>query len=51
MSSEEWFQHFERLEAEHPEMSDEELDAAARDAQVDEWAARADMLHDEVNRG
>ncbi len=47
MSSDNWFAHFERLDAEYPDKSDEELSEMASEAQVDEMADRADMLNDE----
>jgi len=51
VSKEEWFREFERLEAEHPEKSDEELSQMAHDAQVDMMAAKADQLLDEAKYG
>jgi len=47
MSKEDWFRHFERLDAEHPGLSEEELSDMASDAQIDEMADRADMIKDE----
>ena len=48
MSKEEWFRQFERLEAEHPEKSDEELSNMAQEALVDQISAKADQLVDEA---
>ncbi len=48
MSKEEWFREFERLEAEYPEKSDEELSNMANMQMVDRQAARADQLLDEA---
>ena len=48
MSKEEWFQEFERLEAEHPDKSDEELSDMAEEALVDRMAYQADTLLDEM---
>jgi hypothetical protein len=51
MSKDAWFREFERLEAEHPEKSDDELGDMAHDALVDKLADRADRLHDEAREG
>ena len=51
MNKEAWFQHYERMQAEHPELSDIECAELARDAEVDEMAARVDQLHDEEKHG
>ena len=48
MSKEAWFQEYERLEAEHPEKSDEELSNMAHDQMVDRQVAKADSLRDEA---
>lgn len=48
MSKEDWFRHFEREAAEHPEMTDEELSDRASERQADEFAARADQAKDEA---
>ena len=48
MSKESWFRKFERLEALHPDLSDDELSDMAHEAMVDEMALRADMLADEA---
>ena len=48
MSKEAWFKEFERLQAEHPEKSDEDLSDMAHEAVVDRMAARADFLLDEM---
>ena len=48
MSKEAWFREFERLEAEHPERSDDELSDMAWDAAVDRMACQADQLRDEA---
>lgn len=47
MSKENWFAHFERLDAEHPELGDDELSEMASEAQRDEFADRADQINDE----
>lgn len=46
MSKAEWFRNFERLEAEHPDWSQDKLSEAALDAQRDEMADQADMMVD-----
>lgn len=48
MSKEAWFQNFERLEAEYPELSDEDLSELASQRQREEFADRADLLKDEA---
>ena len=48
MNKEAWFKHFEQLEAEHPDLSDETLSDMAHEAMVDEMADKADMLKDEA---
>ena len=48
MSKEAWFREFERLEAEHPDMADDELSDMAHEALVDRIAAKADQLVDEA---
>lgn len=51
MSKDNWFQHYERLyderEAGEIDVDDEELSEMADEAQRDEMADRADILHDE----
>ena len=47
MGSDAWFANFERIQAEHPEMSDEEACEAAEQKQRDDYADRADQLSDE----
>jgi hypothetical protein len=51
MSKEEWFREFERLEAEHPNKSDDELSDMAHEAWVDKMATTADRLLDEAKHG
>jgi len=46
MSKDEWFAEYERLEAERPDLTDEELADLAHEALIDRWADRADMLLD-----
>ena len=48
MSKEAWFQEYERLEAEHPTLSDEELSDMAHEQMVDRQVAKADSLRDEA---
>lgn len=47
MGSDAWFANFERIQAEHPEMSDEEASEAAEQKLRDDYADRADQLNDE----
>jgi hypothetical protein len=47
MGSDLWFANFERIQAEHPEMSDEEASEAAEQKIRDDYADRADQLNDE----
>lgn len=51
MGKEQWFREFERLEAEHPEKTDEELADMARDATADRLADEVDKAMDEVKYG
>ena len=46
MSSEIWFAHFERLDAEHPELSEDELSELAEQAVRDDLADRVDAAMD-----
>ena len=46
MSSDLWFAHFERLEAEHPDMDDDQLSEMAEQAVRDELADRVDAAMD-----
>jgi hypothetical protein len=46
MSKEEWFRHYERLEAEHPDATDEELSDLAFESMTDQLSATADALKD-----
>jgi hypothetical protein len=48
MGSDAWFERFERIQAEHPEMSDEEASEAAEQKLRDDYADRADQLNDEA---
>ena len=48
MGSDAWFANFERIQAEHPEMSDEEASEAAEQKLRDDYADRADQLNDEA---
>jgi hypothetical protein len=47
MGSDAWFERFERIQAEHPEMSDEEASEAAEQKLRDDYADRADQINDE----
>ena len=47
MSKADWFEKFEYLQAEHPDMTDEELSEMATERQRDEYAERADQINDE----
>ena len=51
MSSEIWFAHFERLDAEHPGMSEDELSEMAEQAVRDDLADRVDAAMDELSEG
>ncbi len=48
MGSDAWFANFERIQAEHPEMSDEEASEAAEQKLRDDYADRADAINDEM---
>ncbi len=48
MGSDAWFANFERIQAEHPEMGDDEASEAADEALRDQFADRADQLNDEA---
>lgn len=43
---EEWFAHYERLEAEHPTATDEELCDMAEEALIDNMSSAADAAYD-----
>lgn len=43
MSKEDWLRHYERLRNRYPSLPDDVLAEAARDAERDEIAERADM--------
>ena len=47
MSNQEWFRHFEEIDAEFPELSEDEKVTMAEERQIDEMASRADMIRDE----
>ena len=51
MSKEQWFENFERLEAEYPNLSDEDLSEMASERQRQDFAERADRLKDEGKEG
>jgi len=51
MNKMEWFQNYERVLAENPDISDEQAGEMAREAQVDQAADRADCLKDEKKHG
>ena len=46
MASEQWFKHFERVLAEHPEIDDETASEMAEERVRDENADRADYAKD-----
>ena len=48
MSKDDWFRHYERIEAERPELSEDTLADLAHEALADEMAADADRLKDEA---
>ena len=48
MSKDAWFAEFERLEAEHPELSDDKLSDLATKALADSMADAADQALDEA---
>jgi len=48
MSKEAWFRHLEDIDAEHPELTEEEAGDMAQERLADEWAAQADQLKDEL---
>jgi len=47
MSKDSWFREFERLEAEHPEKTEDELSDMAHDQMADKMAQRVDRAKDE----
>ena len=51
MSSDAWFRQFERLDAEHPNLSEDELSEMAEQAVRDEYADRVDAAMDEASEG
>ena len=51
MSSDLWFAHFERLDAEHPELSDDQLSELAEQAVRDDLADRVDAAMDAASEG
>ena len=51
MGSDAWFAHFERLDAEHPELSEDELSELAEQAVRDEYADRVDAAMDAASEG
>ena len=46
-----WFAHYERLEAEYPNATDDELCDMAEEALIDGLADAADFAHDEAKYG
>lgn len=48
---EEWFAHFERLEAEYPDATEDELFDMAEEALIDGMASAADAAHDARKHG
>ena len=51
MPSDLWFAHFERLDAEHPEMDDDQLSELAEQAVRDDLADRVDAAMDAASEG
>ena len=51
MASDLWFRHFERLDAEHPELDDDWLSEMAEQAVRDEYADRVDAAMDAASEG
>ena len=51
MSKDIWFDHFERIEAEHPEKNYDEIGEMAWEAWKDGEADKVDKLHDEMKEG
>ena len=51
MSSDPWIRHYEAIEAEHPEMSDDELSELAEQAVRDDLADRVDAARDAASEG
>ena len=51
MGSEIWFRHFERLDAEHPELSEDQLSELAEQAVRDDLADRVDAAKDAASEG
>ena len=47
MSKANWFEHYERLEAEHPTWTDDQLSDGALEAQRDQMADRVDQMKDQ----
>ena len=48
VSKDSWFRHFEQLEAEHPDLSDDTLAEMAREREIDEMADQADLAVDQA---
>ena len=51
MSKEDWFRHYERIEAERPELSEDTLADLAHEALMDEMADAADAAKDREKYG
>ena len=51
MGSDAWFAQFERLDAEYPGLSDDELSEMAEQAVRDDYADRVDAARDELSEG
>jgi len=51
MNKQQWFENFERVLAENPEMSDEQAAEEAQEMEIDQMADRADRLKDEKKHG
>ena len=51
MGSDIWFRHYEAIEAEHPELSEDELSELAEQAVRDDLADRVDAAMDAASEG
>lgn len=47
MASDAWFAHFERLDADHPDMDEDELSEMVEQAVRDDYADRVDAAMDQ----
>ena len=51
MSRDQWFEKFERIQAERPELSDEDASELAYQQQREDFGEKADRLKDERKYG